>query len=426
MKRFITTLSAIVFCTLFTSAIAFGHSTSIVISQVYGGGGSATAGTSFQKDFVELKNVSNTTQSTAGLSLMYGSATGQFGSSATNIIALNSVTLNPGQYYLVLLGAVGTAGAVISNFDQTTTNLTMSGTNGKVALVNATFAGNTCGATATPCTLSATSPSAIGIVDSVSYGTANNAEGGTAVAVLSTTTSAVRASGGCVDTDKNNVDFTATPSTVPNFTGSALAPCNTLDITTANSMPNGNLGVAYTNSFASTGGSGTYTYTVTTGAVPTGLTLNSNGTWSGTPTAAGLFTFSVQVTDTTAIAPTNNDVFGIKFIQFAPDNANTTTEAFTLRIIAAPTAASATVRGRVVSESGRGLSRAAISVFDTQTGETRYARTNQLGYFTISDLAVGNFYVMQTQRKGYDFPASNSFQLFEDLEGLIITGTIIQ
>jgi Lamin Tail Domain/Carboxypeptidase regulatory-like domain/Putative Ig domain len=426
MKRFITTFSAIVFCTLFTSAIAFGHSTSIVISQVYGGGGSAAASTSFKKDFVELKNVSSTTQSLNGLSLTYASAAGQFGSSATNFVALNNITLNPGQYYLILLGGPGTGGADITGFDQTTTNLTMSGTSGKVALVTSAFVQNTCGATATPCALSSTSPSAVGIVDSVSYGTANNAEGGTAVAILSTTTSAVRASGGCVDTDKNNVDFTATPATVPNFTGSALSPCNTLDITTANSMPNGNLGVPYTNSFASTGGSGTYTYAVTTGTVPTGLTLNSNGTWSGTPTSAGLFTFSVQVTDTTAIAPTNNNVFGIKSIEFAPDNANTTTEAFTLRINAAPTAASVTVRGRVVSESGRGLSRAAISLFDTQTGETRYARANQMGYFTITDLPVGDFYIMQVQRKGYDFPALNSFQLFEDLEGLTVIGTINQ
>ena len=57
------------------------NSTTIVISQAYGGGG----GTGFyQFDYVELKNISGAVQSLNGLSLIYGSATGQFGSVATN------------------------------------------------------------------------------------------------------------------------------------------------------------------------------------------------------------------------------------------------------------------------------------------------------------------------------------------------------
>jgi uncharacterized protein YhjY with autotransporter beta-barrel domain len=46
------------------------------------------------------------------------------------------------------------------------------------------------------------------------------------------------------------------------------------------------------------GGTGPYTYAVTAGTLPTGLTLNPNtGEISGTPTAAGAFSFTITATD---------------------------------------------------------------------------------------------------------------------------------
>ena len=71
----------------------------------------------------------------------------------------------------------------------------------------------------------------------------------------------------------------------------------TLAITTA-SLPAANIGVAYTTTITATGGVSPYTFAVTTGSLPAGLTLNATtGVLSGTPTAAGAFTFTVQVTD---------------------------------------------------------------------------------------------------------------------------------
>jgi hypothetical protein len=49
------------------------------------------------------------------------------------------------------------------------------------------------------------------------------------------------------------------------------------------------------------GGTGPYTFAVTTGSVPAGMALSSDGTLSGTPTAAGSFSFTVTATD--AVAP---------------------------------------------------------------------------------------------------------------------------
>ena len=49
--------------------------------------------------------------------------------------------------------------------------------------------------------------------------------------------------------------------------------------------------------FSASGGFGPYVWTVTTGAVPAGMTLGSDGTLSGTPTTAGTVTFTVTATD---------------------------------------------------------------------------------------------------------------------------------
>jgi len=61
-------------------------STTLVLSQVAGGGGSGSG--TYLFDYVEIKNVSGSTQSLNGLSLYYGSATGNFASSTSNAFAL--------------------------------------------------------------------------------------------------------------------------------------------------------------------------------------------------------------------------------------------------------------------------------------------------------------------------------------------------
>jgi hypothetical protein len=79
-----------------------------------------------------------------------------------------------------------------------------------------------------------------------------------------------------------------------------------LNITTT-TLPGGVIGTAYSQTIAATGGTGARNFTVTTGALPAGLTLAAaTGVISGTPTGpAATANFTVTVTD--AGTPQQND-----------------------------------------------------------------------------------------------------------------------
>lgn len=195
---------------------------------MYGGGGGSTG--TYLYDFVELHNVSNTTQDISGMSIAYGSATGQFGSSATNYFTFPaSTTIAAGKYLLIQCGSAGSAGAAFPvTPDIITTNISASSTNGKMALVTAAFTFNSCGATATQCTL----PNA-NIVDLVSYGAAGNAEGGAPTnsgTSLTSTQGSVRKNNGCTDTDNNNADFDIVTAPIPRNSSLSAVNCTLLPL----------------------------------------------------------------------------------------------------------------------------------------------------------------------------------------------------
>ncbi|HUB79023.1 MAG TPA: Ig domain-containing protein [Bryobacteraceae bacterium] len=66
-------------------------------------------------------------------------------------------------------------------------------------------------------------------------------------------------------------------------------------ITTA-SLPAGMVGVPYSQTLSATGGTAAYTWSVTAGALPAGLTLVAGGTIGGTPSSAGTANFTVKAT----------------------------------------------------------------------------------------------------------------------------------
>jgi predicted extracellular nuclease len=177
-------------------------STSIVISQVYGGGGNA--GATLKNDFIELYNRGAAPQSLSGWSVQYASAAG----TTWQVTNLTALTLQPGQYYLVQ-EAAGAGGTVNLPTPDAIGTIAMSAAAGKVALVNTTTAlsGSGC-------------PQPASVVDFVGYGAANCSEG-TPTAATANTTAAIRKNDGATDTDNNLADFIVAP---PNPRNSVPTP----------------------------------------------------------------------------------------------------------------------------------------------------------------------------------------------------------
>jgi hypothetical protein len=67
-----------------------------------------------------------------------------------------------------------------------------------------------------------------------------------------------------------------------------------------------------------------------------------------------------------------------------------------------PTAAQSTVGGRIMNSNGRGLSRVRIAITNQQ-GETRFATSNQFGYYRIDELNTGETYIFELKSKTYQF-----------------------
>lgn len=168
---------------------------------------------------------------------------------------------------------------------------------------------------ATPATLTVALSAASGQTVTVNYATAN----GTAVAP----TDYVSASGTLTfppGTTTGNVTITLNGDATPeadetfsvNLSGATNATLATSSATVTilnddqpvavapTTLPAPAIGAPYNQTITATGGNGTYSFAVTSGALPVGLTLDSSGALSGTPTAAGAFSFTITATDTTA------------------------------------------------------------------------------------------------------------------------------
>ncbi len=89
----------------------------------------------------------------------------------------------------------------------------------------------------------------------------------------------------------------------------------------------------------------------------------------------------------------------------------------------APTAAPATVSGRVVNSFGRAIKGAEITVRDLDTGVRYFATTNSLGYYSVSGLPTTHLYELSVSARKYRFsPSTRSFSLNDSLSGIDFTG----
>lgn len=78
----------------------------------------------------------------------------------------------------------------------------------------------------------------------------------------------------------------------------------------------GVIGTAYSGTISATGGSGTKSFSIATGALPAGLTMSTSGAITGTPTGpAGSASFTVQVTDSAKQPATDTQALTIDIVE---------------------------------------------------------------------------------------------------------------
>lgn len=172
-----------------------------------------------------------------------------------------------------------------------------------------------------------------------SYSQVLAASGGSPPYKWSVTTGALP---GGISLDPSSGSLSGTPTAAGNFTftvqavdmngasGSkaftlvVAAAQSPLTITTGAALPGGTVGAAYSQTIAASGGAPPYSFAVTSGSVPAGLSLNASGTLAGTPTAAAISAFTVQVTD--ASGAMASQAFTLTIINNTPKLTITTTQ----------------------------------------------------------------------------------------------------
>ncbi len=106
-----------------------------------------------------------------------------------------------------------------------------------------------------------------------------------------------------------------TDSTVPTPTVAtrslSITIATPLVIGTA-TLADGIIGAAYNQTLTATGGSGSFTWSLSSGSLPAGLTLSASGLISGTPITAGTSSFVLQVQDTGTPQQTKTEALTIR------------------------------------------------------------------------------------------------------------------
>jgi hypothetical protein len=167
----------------------------VVINEVYGGGGNS--GATYKNDFIELYNNEDYSVNLNGWSVQYASATG----TSWTATALSGTI--PAKGYYLIQQAAGAGGTANLPTPDATGTLNMSGTAGKVALVNNTTS------------LSGVCPSGTNIIDLVGFGSTASCFEGSAPTIAPSNTASVQRKIKGFDTNDNKNDFTLNDPPTP-------------------------------------------------------------------------------------------------------------------------------------------------------------------------------------------------------------------
>jgi hypothetical protein len=104
---------------------------------------------------------------------------------------------------------------------------------------------------------------------------------------------------------------------------------------------------------------------------------------------------------------TTPDKFGVSHVVFC----------FGVQLV--PSAAHASISGRVTDANGYPVRGATIQLWNVSSGEYSFAQTGSLGYYTLTDVPVADFYVLTATHGRMSFADNTrSFTLEDDLEGV--------
>ncbi len=372
----------------------------VVISQIYAGGGSGTVGTTYTRDYVELFNRGTAAIDISGYAIQYASGTSTSGNYVANAVTATPgtpINLQPGQYYTVVLGTAGAAGATIAqgaaagNADYVTATSTSSLSNAqaKLALTNNT----------TPLVITAatTPPASAAVQDFVGFGaTATAYEGtGRAPAPTNTASALFRAGSGCTDTNDNAADFANAAPVVRNQS-TTLAPCGG-----TNPVPT----ITTLSPSSATAGDPAQTLTVNGTNFISASVVNFNGTNRTTTFVSGT-QLTIQLT-TTDLATAGS--FNVTVTNPAPGGGTTAASTFTVNMAPAsnpvptitslsPSSVIAGAAAQTLTVNGTNFIGTSVVSFNGTNRTTTYVSATQLTIqLTATDQAtVGSFNVTVT------------------------------
>lgn len=139
------------------------------------------------------------------------------------------------------------------------------------------------------------------------------------------------------------------------------------------------------------------------------------GSASVTTNGSGNVTFSFF--PTTSLSPG-------QFITATATSAGGDTSEFSQAFqVNGPTAANVEIMGQAVSDTGRPIMRAYLTLVD-QNGNVHQSMTNPFGYFRFLDIPSGRTYVLSIRDKSHEFnPSSVLIELTSDINDLLLIGT---
>jgi len=194
---------------------------------------------------------------------------------------------------------------------------------------------------------------------------------------------------------------TGLPSTGPTSAASASATPNNSPTLNFPAPPAGQVGVAYSNQLTVTGGTSPFTWSVSAGALPAGLTLTaSTGLLSGTPTTVGSSTFTVRVVDGSGQSATQSVTLVVTDVPAVP---------------AAPTATagitSATVSWVAPANNGSAITGYTVTPYKAGVAQTPVSYDASATTRTLTGLTAGSSYtftVAATNATGTSAPSAQS------------------